>query len=60
MAALNQTETKALQDMCTLVQHVLHNGFDPNDQKDGQLARGLKARLAEVKTVIQMKGYYPS
>ena len=60
MAALNQTETKVLRDVHTLVTHVLNNGFDPNSQQDGQLARGLKARLSELETVIQMKGYYPS
>jgi len=66
MAALNQGETEVLRNATRALDYVLRHGYDPTkaegDDKDPtqvQLKRVLTEAKSGLKTVAEMKGYYP-
>jgi hypothetical protein len=61
MAALNQAETRALNQASALLDGVMKEGFDPNDDSpQGRLRRAkIKEARDGIRTVVTMKGYYP-
>lgn len=62
MAALNIAETDQLRHAVKVLETVQREGFDPNsrNERDVFLKRELKKARDSVKTVLTMKGYYPS
>lgn len=61
MAALNRRETEDLQNTVKLIELIQREGYDPKceTEKDKQISQMLVHSRALVRTVIQMKGYYP-
>lgn len=62
MAALNIQETEQLRHAKAVLDRILREGFDANSvnpQAQRQRREIIQAR-DEVKTVVTMKGYYPS
>jgi hypothetical protein len=66
VAALNKSETEALRNAVSLLEYIEKHGYDA-EKGVTQTATGavslkkqIKAARDSVRTVVQMKGYYPS
>lgn len=60
MSALNTSETEALMDAQRVLAGVLKEGYNPHDEADKVRGRQIKKAHDAVKTVVTMKGHYPS
>lgn len=73
MATLNSEETKALQEIRTILEEIQRNGYDPKIAREEwhgkpvpdsaararRLARDIETSRRRLHTITMMKGHYP-
>jgi hypothetical protein len=62
MSALNTKETEDLRAVKSVLENILKYGYDPKaeDPRNKLYGSTIEKAVKAVKTVVQMKGYYPS